>query len=241
MKTKDSTVCVIPARGGSKRIPKKNLLLLSGKPLIVYTIEAVLGSDCFAEVYVSSDENEILDIAREYGAIPDLRPQDLAGDSIKVAEVVYEFMKRSDHHGKWDNVAMCLPTCPFRTAEDIKNAMNLFLHNREHYHKLISVTRCDFPPQLVLKKIAGTSLLDMREPNSYSFSTRSQDFEEFYFPNGSIYLSTVDEFLKSRSFFGRHLNSYVMPAERCLDIDHPYQVKMAEVLMQETSKEKGRS
>ena len=107
-----TAVCIVPARGGSKRIPDKNIRPLNGKPLIAYTIEAVIDSGCFADVYVSSDEIKIMDIASEYGAKSDLRPEYLGGDTVKAVEVVHEFMQRPENRVKWGNVAMCLPTCP---------------------------------------------------------------------------------------------------------------------------------
>lgn len=126
---------------------------------------------------------------------------------------------------------MCLPTCPFRTVEDVSGAMNLFSKGKEQCPRLIGVTKCDFPPQLALVKDDNSSYVDMREPEAYGFSTRSQDLKDLYFPNGSIYVSTVEAFLKSKTFFGRPMLSYVMPPERSFDIDFPYQFQIAEYMM----------
>lgn len=229
----DGTVCLIPARGGSKRIPRKNIRLLNGKPLIAYTIEAAINSGCFEAVFVSSDDQEILCIAGEFGAKTDLRPEELSGDTVKAVEVVGEFLQRPHHGDKWDNVAMCLPTCPFRTTEDIRNAMELFWQERNACPWLIGVTKCDFPPQLALTKEDDAPYVDMREPEAYGFSTRSQDCQDLFFPNGSIYVSTVEEFLKVKTFFGRPMLSYIMPPERSFDIDYPYQFQIAECMMRE--------
>ena len=229
----NETVCVIPARGGSKRIPKKNIRLLNGKPLIAYTIEAAIKSGCFKDIFVSSDDREILAIAEKLGVKTDKRPEKLSGDKIKAVEVIDEFLQRLHHDGGFINVAMCLPTCPFRSTQDIKNAMALFFREKISCPRLIGVTKCDFPPQLALTKEAGTSLVDMREPEAYGFSTRSQDCQELFFPNGSIYVTTVEEFLITKTFFGRPMLAYTMPQERSFDIDYHYQFQIAECMMQE--------
>ena len=239
---KEKTVCIIPARGGSKRIPKKNIQVLGGKPLISYSIETAIKSGCFENVYVSSDDNEILDVASKYGAIPDLRSKQLSGDNVKAIDVIYEFVKRPAHRGKWDDVAMCLPTFPFRTTEDIKNAIGLFIRKKKTCPRLVGVSECNFLPQFVLKKIPGNSMMvDMREPDSYKGSFRGQDSEGiFFYINGSIYISTVEEYLKTKSFFGRPMLAHIIPPERSIDIDNNYQLKIAEFMMSEFMKIKER-
>lgn len=240
MKLNLSSVCIIPARGGSKRIPEKNIRLLHGKPLIVYTIEAVLQAGCFQDVYVSSEDKRILRIAETFGIKTDYRPSTLCGDNVKAVEVIKEFLERPKHFEKWQIVSMCLPTCPFRTSDDVTGAMKLFYKERESCSRLIGVTKYEFPPQLALKKSSVKSLLDLREPEAYGFSTRSQDCEDFYYPNGSIYISTVNDFLIAKSFFGHPMIGYIMPAERSFDIDYPYQFRIAEYMMQANSENKKR-
>ena len=235
----EKTVCIIPARGGSKRVPRKNIRPLSGKPLLAYTIEAAIDSDCFVDVYVSSDDSEILHVAEEFGAKTDQRPEELGGDTVKAVEVIYEFVHRPGWRNKWDNVAMCMPTTPFRTAEDVKNAMRLFLGEKEKCPRLVGVTECDVLPQFVLKKIPGTPMVDMREPESYKSSLIRQNYREaFFFINGSIYVSTVEEYLKARTFFGRPMLASVLPMERAFDIDTLYQFKIAEIMMSEKMRSK---
>jgi CMP-N-acetylneuraminic acid synthetase len=227
----DAALCLIPARGGSKRIPRKNIRPLDGKPLIAYTIESVIKSECFTDVVISSDDHEILAVAEKYEAAIDLRPEALSGDRVKAIEVVSEFLNRVHHQGRWGIVAMCLPTCPFRTVEDVQAAMNLFSNGKDQCPRLIGVSQCDFPPQLALVKDDDSPYVDMREPEAYGFSTRSQDCRSLFFPNGSIYVSTVDAFLQSKTFFGRPMLAYVMPPERSFDIDYPFQFRIAESMM----------
>src|SRR5690349_14669727 len=119
-------LCILPARGGSKRIPRKNLLPLAGKPLLAYSAEAALKSGMFADVAVSSDEDEILELARSLGATPDRRPDELSGDTVRFVQVVEEYLGRPGMVEKYDTVAGVLPTCPFRTVDDVRNAMQLF-------------------------------------------------------------------------------------------------------------------
>ena len=131
-----------------------------------------------------------------------------------------------------------MPTCPFRKTEDIIQAIDLFLRQASRCPRLIGVTTCDFPPQLALTKEDHGLLVDMREPEAYRFSTRSQDCQALYFPNGSIYVSKVEEFLATGTFFGRPMLAYEMPSERSFDIDYPYQFDIAQCLMERMNREK---
>lgn len=234
-----ATVCIIPARGGSKRIPRKNLLPLNGKPLLAHTVEAVLKARVFAEVYVSSDDPEILALAEACGARTDVRPQHLAGDTVKATEIISEFLSRPGHAQKYDVVGMCLPTCPLRVAEDVREAMEHFARHRGQCPRLIGVTRYEFPPQLALRSPSPAQtessghIMHMREPEAYQFSTRSQEIEPLYYPNGSIYLSTVANYLQERTFFGQPTLVHVMPPERSFDIDYPYQFTVVEQFMRQ--------
>lgn len=223
-------VCIIPARGGSKRIPRKNTLMLGDKPLVAHTVDAAVKSGCFDKVFVSSDDDEILSISEQFGAIPDRRPDHLSGDTIKAVEVIREFLARDGFAGFWDTVAMCLPTCPLRTSGDVKEAMEIFAANHQDCPRLLGVTKME-PPQLALKRIDEGHLMDMREPDAYSKTTRSQDMDVFYRPNGAIYVATVEEFRQAGTFFKRPMLTYVMPEARSLDIDEPYQFALVEAML----------
>ncbi|HEG43165.1 MAG TPA: acylneuraminate cytidylyltransferase family protein [Phycisphaerales bacterium] len=226
------TVCLIPARGGSKRIPRKNILPLAGKPLIAYTIEAAVNSGVFDDVVISSDNDEILAIGESFGAIGDRRPVELSGDKIRFVQVIEEYLLRNENEGKYQNVAGLLPTCPFRTVEDLRNAFELFNEQNED-ECVISVTEYDFPTQLALAFEHDSQRLHMLEHDSYNRTTRSQDISKTYHPNGAIYLSTVEGFLREKTFFTYPLIGYVMTAEHSFDIDYPYQFRIAEFMMKE--------
>lgn len=220
------TICIIPARGGSKRIPRKNLLPLAGRPLIAYTIEAARNSGIFSRVVVSSDDDEILTIAEKEGAEPDRRPQELGGDRVRFVEVLEEFLPRAG--GPFNHVAVLLPTCPFRTDQDILSAYGMLIAAAEP-SSVVSVTEYSFPPQFALDLDGITARV--RHPEIYAASTQSQSVEKSYHPNGAIYFAPVELFLKARSFFHDPLLAYLMPPERSLDIDNLYQFEIAEAMM----------
>lgn len=227
-----SAVCILPARGGSKRIPRKNLLPLAGKPLLAYSVEAALESGMFVDVIVSSDDGEILDLARSLGATSDIRPTELSGDTVRFVQVVEEYLQRPGIMEKYDTVAGVLPTCPFRTVDDVRNAMELFFKQKSESF-LISVTDYEFPPQLALDFGEDHLSLSMRDPDTYARTTRSQSIGSSYHPNGAIYIATTKGFLREKTFFADPLLGYLMPPERSFDIDYPYQFKIAEAMMQE--------
>jgi CMP-N-acetylneuraminic acid synthetase len=207
--------------------------MLLGKPLLAYTVEPAVASGCFQEILVSSDDTEILTLAKSLGALSDARPMNLSGDTTKAVEVVHEIISRPEMRDRFDAVSMCLPTCPFRSVEDVRLAVSLFKQTDTKCHRLLSVTAYEFPPQLALVE-KNQGLLQMREPDAYDFSTRSQDIGKLFHPNGAIYISTIAEFLRSGTFFGQPMLKYEMPAERSFDIDYEYQFHIAEKMMQTT-------
>jgi CMP-N-acetylneuraminic acid synthetase len=218
-------LAIIPARGGSKRIPRKNILKLNGIPLLSYTIRAVKESGCFDEILVSSEDKEIQELALKEGVNIDKRPESMAGDKVTKVQVVKEFLEREENRTKWDNVAAFLPTCPFRTAEDVKNAVSLFEKNNGRF--LIGVVEYEFPVQLALKK--AEDKVEMLTEENY-LTTRSQNIEKRYHPNGAIYMARVKDFLANGTFFHPSMTAYEMPAIRSYDIDYPYQFEIAEIL-----------
>ncbi len=221
-------LCVIPARGGSKRIPRKNMVPVAGKPLISYTIEAAVTSGVFNEIAVSSDEAEILAIAGEFGVKPMERPARLAGDLTRAVEVVEDYLCLEETEG-FQFVAMLLPTCPFRDAQDIQKAVRLIIDNEE-FDFLTSVAPYDFPPQLALCLDKDGKMLTMREQQAYEHSTRSQSYGKYYRPNGAIYIAKVNRFLAEKTFFVNPMLAYVMPPERSFDIDTFSDLKIAEAM-----------
>jgi len=210
-------------------LPRKNLLPLSGRPLLAYTIEAARKAGIFARVVVSSDDQEILDLAEKEGAESDRRPSSLAGDKVRFAEVLEEFLVRSAWAGEQiEHAAVLLPTCPFRTEQDVLAAHGMMLAAAVPSF-VVSVSEYEFPPEFALDLI-GTNA-QVRHPVVYARSTQSQSVGKSYHPNGAIYFAPVRLFLKERSFFRQPLLGYVMPPERSLDIDNSYQFQIAEAMM----------
>ncbi len=224
------TVCLIPARGGSKRLPRKNVKPLAGTPLIGWTVRAALDSGLFRSVLVSSDDEEILTVAERYGATPSPRPVEYGGDKVKAVEVLDEFLRRTNAVKTYEHIAMMLPTCPFRTTDDLRGAWEVYnRHVGERY--LVTVTEYDFPPQLAMNYRDGTDELGMCDPTAYGRTTRSQDIGVAHHPNGALYLAPVEAFLRTKTFFADPLLGYTMPLERSFDIDTPFQFEVAERMM----------
>lgn len=223
-------ICIIPARGGSKRLPKKNLRLLDGIPLVAHTFRATKDSGVFDKIVVSSDDEEILALAEDYYLVPDQRPPSLATDSALAKDVVLEWLGRTNSCKEEDNIAMCLPTCPLRTAEHLREAMCLFHSMKNQITSLIGISRYDFPPQLALKLLPNGKYVTPLKQRAYK-KTRSQDIEPYYRPNGSIYVSSIQNFYTSGSFFGSLMGAYILPAEYSIDIDYEYEFLLAESLL----------
>lgn len=220
------SVCIIPARGGSKRIPRKNILPLNGVPLIGYSIRAAIGSGVFTDVIVSTEDPEIKSIALQEGAKVDDRPAHLAGDTVTKVQVVKEFIERPASSG-YDIVAALLPTCPFRTAKHVEEAYRIFTANPQTPF-LIGVTEYDFPIQLALTAVDDVKMKITFE-DGYKV-TRSQDIGKRYHPNGAMYIATVKAFREKGTFFNEEMLAYKMSAIRSFDIDYPWQFEVAEIL-----------
>ena len=229
------SLCFIPARGGSKRIPRKNLQLLDSIPLITFTIRAAKKSGIFNKIVLSSDDKEILEIGRNEGLEVDVRPIDYGGDLITKDQVLFEYMGRNNVEKEFDTVAVLLPTCPFRNEEHVREAMSLF-NIEKQTDVLISVCEYEFPIQFSISEI-GKNLFVLDDENSFE-ATRSQEKEVKYHPNGAIYITTTSSFMKTRSFFKKELTAYKMSALSSYDIDYSYQLEIAEILVEKIKNKK---
>ena len=213
-------------------MPRKNILPLNGKPLLSYTIEAAQHAEVYKSIVVSSENDEILDLASSLEVTPDRRPFEVSGDTIRAVQVVYEYLSREGIRHEFDIVAQMLPTCPFRTSDDVRNAVNLFLKHKNEVF-LTAVTEYDFSPQLAFMLDSDGKTLEMVDPAQYVQTTRSQDIRKCYHSNGAIYIAPVQGFLREKTFFVNPMLGYVMPAERSFDIDYMYQFRIAEHMMKE--------
>lgn len=185
-------IAVITARGGSRRIPKKNIKEFCGKPIIAYSIEAALASGVFDEVMVSTDSEEIAAVAREYGAdVPFMRSRETSDDYATtndvLAEVFNEYSKRGEHY----DIAVCIyPTAPFVTADKLKNAVVLM--EQDGVEAVTPVVKFSFPPQRAF--VIRDSLLEYRYPEYAKM--RSQDLEPIYHDCGQFYAMKVKNVLQ---------------------------------------------
>jgi|SaaInlLV_10m_DNA_2_1039722.scaffolds.fasta_scaffold00970_5 CMP-N,N'-diacetyllegionaminic acid synthase len=206
-------LAIIPARGGSKGLPRKNILDLAGKPLIAWTIEASLNSKYITKTIVSSDDDEILDISKEYSAHTIKRPNEFATD-IASSEVVVRHTIESINE-KFDYIVLLQPTSPLRDVLNINNAFeNLFKKNAT---ALISVCEID---NKILKafKENKDGFIEGISNNKYPFMRR-QDLPKTYLSNGAIYIIRVDKFLENNSFYTNKTISYIMNDIQSMDID----------------------
>lgn len=224
-----TALAFIPARAGSKRIPRKNVRLLGGLPLVGHTIAAARAAEIFTEIVVSTDDPEVLGIAAREGVRGDARPEALGGDHVRFVEVLDEFLRRPANDGAFTHVAVLLPTCPFRSAEDIAGAFAMH-RSAPPDATVVSVAAYDFPPEYACD-LRHDGALQLRKPDVYIRSTQSQSLTPSYHPNGAIYLTTVAKFLSQKTFFAQPLLGYLMPPERSFDIDYPHQFDLAEALI----------
>jgi pseudaminic acid cytidylyltransferase len=220
-------VVIIPARGGSKRIPRKNIKVFFGKPMIAWSIEAALKSNCFDRVIVSTDDLEIADIAKEYGAeVPFIRSAELSGDHAGTIPVIKQAIQWLNEHSQSPSLVCCLyATAPFVSAVDIKEGLEQLELSKASY--AFAVTSYAFPIQRAIK-ITDTNRVEMFSPEN--FQTRSQDLEEAYHDAGQFYWGTSDAWMSEKVIFGPESMPVILPRHRVQDIDTQEDWNRAELL-----------
>jgi len=223
-----SLLAVVPARGGSKRVPKKNIRLLRGLPLVQYTIAAALESGVFADVVVSTDSDEIAEVARAGGAqVPFLRTADLADDLTPVSAVTVDALKRLDPAGeRYRAVAQLMPNCPLRTSDDVHRSLEHF--DGSGADAQISVCRYGwFNPWWAM----SLGPADVLEPLfAERLADRSQDQPELYCPSGAIWWAKAAPLRAAGTFHLSGRSGWVMPWEHALDIDTEDDWRMVEAV-----------
>lgn len=226
-------IAVIPARGGSKRIPKKNIKDFCGKPMISYSIEATLNSNIFDEVIVSTDSKEIAQVAIEHGAkVPFMRPADISDDYASTGDVMSHAVSWAQNNYSVLISACCIyATAPFITKEDLLKAFKIFEQNDWFY--VFSATSYPFPIQRAIRR-KDSGGIEMFQPNH--FSTRSQDLEKSYHDAGQFYFGTVDAWLQKEQLFQRRSEIIVLPRWRVQDIDEKEDWIFAEKLFKAQKK-----
>lgn len=218
-------IAVIPARGGSKRIPRKNIIDFNGKPMIAWTVQAALQSECFDQVLVSTDSEEIAEVAMAAGAsVPFLRREnadDLAPSSLATISA----LKQAEEHWQtqFDVVAQLMPNCPLRNANHIRHALEHFAQKGSAYQ--ISGFRFGWMnPWWAVKldeDMVPTQLF------TEAMSKRSQDLEHLYCPTGAIWIAERDALLKAKTFYGPDHRFWLMDWRGAVDIDDMSDYRMA--------------
>lgn len=207
-------LCIIPARGGSKRIPRKNIKDFLGKPIIAYSIEAALRSGMYDEVMVSTDDEEIAAIARQYGAnVPFLRSEATANDYATTADVINEVLDCYAQMGMTFDSFTCLySTAPFVSAERLKEAYSMI---KDDIYSVFTCVEFSYPIQRALHIVDGK--ISMLQPQY--LKSRSQDLEKTYHDAGQFYVCVIDDFIKTNSLWGANTAGLVLSELEVQDLD----------------------
>ena len=225
--TKKDVFCFIPAKSASKRLKNKNIKDLNGKPMMQYAIEAAFGSDLFDKhVYLSTENNEFANIARNLGVIiPQLRPLELAFDPYGVKEVLLDFLETNSFTSEFENVIVISPTCPLLNSEDIENAYSKFKERNANI--LLSITETDHNSfrSLIVEEDYMVPLFEK------DIHKKTQQLKTTYRINGAIIILNIDFFKKNQNFHSPIVDIYEMPRERSVDIDTIEDFHFAEFLI----------
>ena len=234
MITGKSVLAIIPARGGSKGLPGKNIKVLCGKPLIAWSIEAGLGSKYIDEVMVTTDSDEIARIARDFGAsVPFLRPAELASDTSTSMDVIrhaLDFYEEKTHK-VFDYIALLEPTSPLRVKEDIDNAIELLLGNPQAT-AVVGICKTESQnPAFLVKRNMNNFLIGYE--NTDMKIVRRQDISDVYFFEGSVYVSDTATLRARNTFYHENTLGYEFPKWKSIEIDDIDDFIMVEALMQQ--------
>lgn len=229
-------IAIIPARSGSKGLQDKNIRIMNGKPLIAYTIEAAIKSECFDEIMVSTDSEEYAEISKEYGAsVPFLRNEINSGDKASSWEVVREVLNKYKDLGCiFDVVALLQPTSPLRTEYDIREGYNILIN--KDANSVVSICEVEHSPlwmNTIPKDMAFNQFLDK---NIMGLSRQS--LETYYRVNGAIYIMKSEWILNNKDIdlYDYNSFSFIMDKKNSVDIDDFYDFKIAEMFIKEKDK-----
>ena len=220
-------IAIIPARGGSKRIPRKNIKVFHGKPMIAYSIEAAQKSGCFDRIIVSTDDQEIADTALKYGAeVPFLRPADIADDYATTMDVMDHAIQYLAKENISPEFVCCIyATAPFILADDLRKGLGIL--NEPNVEYAFSATSFPFPIQRAIKL---TEQGDVEMFSEQYADTRSQDLVEAYHDAGQFYWGKTSAFLARKAIFAEHSKVVLLPRKRVQDIDTVEDWELAEAL-----------
>jgi len=227
MLSRKTFLAIVPARGGSKRLPRKNVLELSGKPLIAYSIEAALKSKYIDKVVMTSDDEEILNISKQFGSDTIKRPDELASDTATSFDAIKHVLENVK---EFDYIVLLQPTSPLRNEKHIDEAIKLLESKKAD--AVVSVCEMDHSP------LWSNSLDDSLSMKNFVIdevlNKRSQDLEKYYRLNGAIYICKTDKLLEEKSFMLKdNIFAYVMDRKSSIDIDDEIDFKIAQFYKEE--------
>lgn len=231
-------IAIIPARGGSKGLPGKNIKKLLGKPLIAWTIKPAKESKYIDKLIVSTDDKEIAKISEKYGVeVPFLRPKELAQDKSSIYDVIFHtldwFKTKGEHY---DIIVLLEPTSPIREDEDIDNAIKLFLKNYDKADSLVSIGEVHLESPYIIKKIENGYMKPLIRTKNFFY--HSQQLSKTYFPYGVIYLSKVETLKKYKTFYQKKTIPYFIERWQNYEIDDIYDFICVEGILKQKLKNK---
>lgn len=220
----EKVIAIITARGGSKRIPKKNIKEFCGKPIIAYSIRAALDSGIFDEVMVSTDSEEIAEIARAYGAkVPFMRSAKTSDDFATTADVLMEVLERYQEMDRTFDVMSCIyPTAPFVTPQKLQSAYDIL--TKEQAVMAMPVVAFSYPPQR--SYVLNGNMLEMKWKENYN--KRSQDLEKMYHDAGQFYMYQVESYVRLKGQIDQSIVPVIVDEMEVQDIDNETDWKLAE-------------
>lgn len=229
-KNNPKILAIIPARGGSKGVPRKNIRLLGGKPLIAWTIESAKKSKYLDRIIVSTEDKEIAEISKRYGAEVIERPEELAKDdasSLSVLTHVVDFLEKNENY-KPDIIVVLQPTSPMRKEQDIDNAIEKLIQT--NCDSVVSICEFEHSPYWAYK--LNEDKIEYLIKSKYN-TVRRQDLPKIYRPNGAVYVTRRKILMGENKVLGKDTRATIMPLERSVDIDTELDFKFAEFLMNE--------
>jgi N-acylneuraminate cytidylyltransferase/CMP-N,N'-diacetyllegionaminic acid synthase len=228
---KNKIIAIIPARGGSKGLPRKNIKPLAGRPLIYYTIYEALKSNYLDRIIVSTEDEEIAKISKDCGAeLPFMRPKELAMDNtptLPVLQHAIHYLEEKENYYP-DIIVLLEPTSPLRNNKDIDSAIKKFIESR--YNTVVTVCKVDYPPHWVYKLEGGKLKPFIKNGKKI---TRRQDAPDLYRLNGAIYVIKRDLIMIENKILCDNMDGVIMPLEKSIDIDSELDFFIAEKLMKE--------
>lgn len=223
-------LAIIPARGGSKGLPGKNIKELCGKPLIAWSIEHAQKSKYVDDIFVSTDSREIADVAEKFGVkVPELRPAELAVDTApSSAFIVYTLEKYRQDGNKFDYFILLEPTSPLRDVEDVDNSIAQLIDN-PHFESMIGVCKSEEGHPAYLEIINEQGMMEPYDKERRVM--RRQDLPDVYFHEGSVYVSEVNAYLSRQKFYHEKTLPYVVPKWKSFEVDDIIDFTIIEAIM----------